>query len=134
MPLPCLLIEGSPAGRALHISRCLFQSLLSLFVLVLLCSCHGALISLLLEHAPKGSAFGLPLGHLGILHLLDFFVGLYPLLHEFDLFLSNDPLSLGIELLPLLLENLLAVGFVLGDALWVELSAAPLRAFYELGF
>lgn len=45
-------------------------------------------------------------------------------LHELLLLVIYNPLLLSIELLPLLLENLLAVGLMLADTIRVELATA----------
>lgn len=105
-----------------------------LLILHLLVGRRLALVPLLFEHGPKRRTLCLPLGHLRVFGFLDLLLDLSPLLHELDLLLGYNPLSLRIKLLPLLLEHFLTVGFVFGDALRIELPAAAFGTLHQLEF
>lgn len=88
----------------------------------------------LLQDGPEGQRLCLPFGHLlFLLHLLDLLFYHLALLHHLHLLVVHQPVFLRIELFPLLLEHLFAVGFMFGNAVGVELSAAAHPAHLQSG-
>ena len=90
---------------------------------LLLARRHVVVVSCLLYTCSQLEGLSLPLWHLFLcLLLLDLPVHLSPFSHQFDLLIGHQTLVLSLELLSLLLEDLLAVGFMLLDTVWVEAS------------
>jgi hypothetical protein len=82
---------------------------------------------------PEGNRHGFPLGNgLSLSRLLVFLLLCLPALHQLLLLLAYDAVLLRIELLPLLLENVVANGFVFLNAAKVELPSTALSTGHQL--
>lgn len=127
MPWPSGLVEGTATNRALD-----HRVLLSLLHEGLLAWVHF-LIAILLDDSSEGHGLGLPLWHFFIFLLdLYFLFHLLSLPHQLLLVIIDEPVLLGVKLLPFLLEYFLAVGFMFLDAVGVELAATAHSALPQL--
>ena len=125
MFLGCLFVEAPSAKLALRelvLLRLLQDLLLLLSRLVIVAPC-------LFDTASQLQGLCLPLWNLLFcLLLLHLFLNHLSLLHEFLLLIGYQSLVLRVEFLPLLLENLTADIFMLGNAIRVKSSTASLTA------